>query len=149
VGIHAHPVDEVPTLEEHLIAFCLDGHLRDGEPWRAGLYLPHPFSYLMMKLFAFNDQRDDGEQDYGRHHAMDLYCILAYATESDWRQAVQLSFRYSRDPHFMRAREYVTEGFSSANAMGILRLREHAYYSFELQVDLFMSALMELFNVHP
>jgi hypothetical protein len=53
VGIHAHPVDEAPTLEEGLLPVRMVRELSSGEPWQAVVFLPHPYSFLMMKLFAF------------------------------------------------------------------------------------------------
>src|SRR5690606_3709977 len=51
VGIHAHPVDEAPTLEVGLLKYALNGRLSSGELFVAEVWLPHPFTYLMMKLF--------------------------------------------------------------------------------------------------
>jgi hypothetical protein len=45
VGIHAHPVDEAPTLEEGLLPLTLAGKLSSGKPWRAEVFLPHPYTF--------------------------------------------------------------------------------------------------------
>jgi hypothetical protein len=72
VGIHAHPVDETPTLEEGLLPETLTGNLSSGRPWQTEVYLPHPYTFSMMKLFAFRDRLDDADKEFGRYHALDL-----------------------------------------------------------------------------
>ena len=98
VGLHAHPVDEAPTLEEGLVAVPLTGRLRSGLPWHSEVFLPHPYTFLMMKLFAFSDRRHDPQKDFGRYHALDLYSILATTTEEEWRTALALRDRYRGQP---------------------------------------------------
>lgn len=46
IGIHAHPVNEVPTLEEGLLPITLKGKLSSGEFWQAEMYLPHPYTFI-------------------------------------------------------------------------------------------------------
>ena len=41
VGIHAHPVDEAPTLEKGLLPLLLVGNLSTGKAWRTEVFLPH------------------------------------------------------------------------------------------------------------
>jgi hypothetical protein len=45
-----------------------------------------------MKLHAFGDRMDDADAYLGRHHALDIYRIVAMLTEGDYtlvRQGVQ------------------------------------------------------------
>ena len=72
VGLHAHPVDEVPTLEENLLTVSVAGKLSSGEIREDEVLLPHPFSFLTMKLFALHDRLDDKEKDFARYHALDI-----------------------------------------------------------------------------
>ncbi|MDF1592715.1 MAG: hypothetical protein P1P89_14455 [Desulfobacterales bacterium] len=83
VGLHAHPVDEAPTLEEGLLPVKLTGKLHSGKPFQSEVFLPHPYTFSMMKLFAFRDRLDDINKEYGRYHALDLYTILATTTEEE------------------------------------------------------------------
>ena len=145
VGIHAHPVDEAPTLEEGLVPLSLVGKLSSGEAWQAEIFLPHPYTFLMMKLFAFKDRIDDPSKEFGRYHALDLYTILATTTEEEWRSALELRDRYVDQPYVKEAGDLVSEYFSALSCMGMVRLRESPYYRPELQLDEFMSALQELF----
>ena len=147
VGIHAHPVDETPTLEEGLLTETLTGNLSTGIPWQAEVYLPHPYTFSMMKLFAFRDRLDDADKEFGRYHALDLYTIMATTTEGEWRQALEMRNRYADDPYVREAGLLVSRYFSNLDRMGMIRMRESRYYRLELQLEEFMSAVQELFPV--
>ena len=147
VGIHAHPVDEALTLEEALMPVLMSGKLGSGEPWEAEVFLPHPYTFLMMKLFAFRDRVDDADKEFGRYHALDLYTILSTTTEEEWRCALKLKDQYGNQPYVLEAGRLVSEHFSALVRLGMVRLRESIYYRSELQLDEFMSALQELFPV--
>ena len=145
VGIHAHPVDETPTLEEGLLPETLTGNLSSGRPWQAEVYLPHPFTFAMMKLFAFRDRREDADKEYGRYHALDLYTIMATTTESEWREALSMRERYAKEPYVKEAGRLVSKYFASLDSLGMIRMRESRYHRTQLQLAEFMSALKELF----
>jgi hypothetical protein len=145
IGIHAHPVDEAPTLEDGLLLVTLAGKLGSGEPWQAEVFLPHPYTFLMMKLFAFRDRLNDTNKEFGRYHALDLYTILATTTEEEWEYALKLRDQYGEEPYVMEARQLVSKYFAALDHLGMIRLKESPYYRLELQIDEFMSALEELF----
>lgn len=145
VGIHAHPVDEAPTLEKGLLPISLSGKLGSGESWQAEVFLPHPFTFLMMKMFAFRDRLDDTDKEFGRYHALDMYAILATTMESEWDQAVQFRDQYADEPYVMEAGDIVSRYFSALDSLGIIRLKESHYWRPELQLEEFISALQELF----
>ena len=145
VGIHAHPVDEALTLEKGLLPVMLAGKLASGESWQAEVFLPHPYTFLMMKLIAFRDRLDDADKEFGRYHALDLYTILATTTEEESKYALELRDQYGDEPYVMEARRLVSKYFSALDRLGIIRLKEGPYYRPELQIDEFMSALEELF----
>lgn len=147
VGLHAHPVDETPTLEEGLLQETLAGKRSSGQPWQAEVFLPHPYTYSMMKLFAFRDRLDDADKEYGRYHALDLYTIMATTTEGEWRDALEMRNRYADDPYVREAGLLVSRYFSNLDRMGMIRMRESRYYRLELQLEDFMSAVQELFPV--
>ena len=145
VGIHAHPVDEAPTLEEGLLPNPLAGKLGSGEPWQAVVFLPHPFTFLMMKLFAFKDRINNPDKEFGRYHALDIYTILATTMEGEWEQALALRRQHGDEPCIVEAGRLVSKHFSALNCIGMIRLRESRYYRPEFQLVEFMSALQELF----
>jgi hypothetical protein len=46
----------------------LAGALSSGVPSKAEIFLPHPYTFAMMKLFAFRDRVEDADKDFGRYH---------------------------------------------------------------------------------
>lgn len=122
-GLHAHATPEALTVEDHLLAFDLNAGM--GEPPLV-VYLPHPFSYLLLKLFALSDQIEREEKRYGAYHAFDAYRVVAMMTEAEWGEALEMRDRYAAAEPVSRARGIVRELFSGIEARGVLRLREHA-----------------------
>jgi len=145
VGIHAHPVDEAVSLEDGLLSVPLKGKLSSGDPWESEVFVPHPYTFLMMKLFAFKDRLNDPNKDFGRYHALDLYSILATTMEEEWRYALVLKAQYAAQPYVIEAGTLVSEYFSAPDRPGMIRLKESAYYRPTFQLDEFISALQELF----
>jgi hypothetical protein len=145
VGLHAHPVDEISTLEIGLLSITLQGKLSSGDFGEAEIFLPHPYTFLTMKLFAFRDRLDDANKDFGRYHALDLYTILATTTEMEWTQALAIRDQNADEPAILEAGHLVSKYFSELNQVGMIRLRESPYYQPELQIEEFLSALKELF----
>jgi len=145
IGIHAHPVDEAITLENGILLVLLEGRRSSGDLYEAEVLLPHPYTFSMMKLFAFRDRLEDADKEFGRYHALDLYMIQATMTEEEWRGALEMSDQPGGEPVTREARQLVSEYFSARDRLGMIRLRESPYYRPELQLDEFMSALQELF----
>ena len=108
---------------------------------------PHPYTFSMMKLFAFRDRLEDPNKEFGRYHALDLYTILATTTEEEWEYALQLRDQHKNDPSAKEAGNLVSEYFFSQERLGMIRLMESPYYRPELQNEEFMSALQEMFPV--
>lgn len=52
VDLHAHPVNEAITLETGLIPLLFEGTTSTGTSHSAMVFLPHPMTFMMMKLFA-------------------------------------------------------------------------------------------------
>ncbi len=145
VGIHAHPVDEALTLDKGLLPITLGGNLSSGDPWETEVFIPHPFTFLMMKLFAFRDRLEDANKEFGRYHALDLYMILATTTEQEWETGLEMRDQHDGEPVIEEARQLVSEYFSTLERVGMIRLRESPYYRTQMQLDEFISALQELF----
>ena len=144
-GLHAHPVDEAPTLEAHCTSTTIQGELSSGGTAEAVVLLPHPFSFLTMKLFALRDRVNDVEKDLGRHHALDIYTVLSLTSEEEWGQCRLLRKEHADNPFIIEACGIAREFFGDDDAIGVIRIKEHAYYSPELQLEEFRQALLELF----
>ncbi len=122
-GLHAHTTPEALTVEDHLLAFDINA---DTEESPLMVYLPHPFSYLLLKLFALSDQVESEEKGYGAYHAFDIYRTVAMMTEAEWGEAHEMRDQYAATEPVSRARGIVRELFSGIEARGVLRLRDHA-----------------------
>jgi len=145
VGIHAHPTDEAVTLEKGLQPIILKGKLSSSEFYEAEIFLPHCYTFLMMKLFAFKDRFHDRNKEYGRYHALDMYAILATTKEEEWKQALELRDEHADKEFVVEAGKLINQYFTSNDQFGIIRLKENRYYRGEMQLDSFISALQELF----
>ncbi len=118
---HARVTEEALTLSEYRTRMNIGTEYRPAE-----IYLPHPFTYLLLKLHAFGDQVGDEQRDFGRHHAFDLYATIALVTEKEWNQIPELREKYKASPVIARAREVCAQLFASSTSLGLVRLREFA-----------------------
>jgi hypothetical protein len=101
--IHAHITNEAIALEEGLITIPVEGVTSTGTHEKSDIAIPHPFTYLLMKLHAYRDQLNDTKKDNGAYHAMDLYAIIAMTTEPEWNQAKQFRQKYADVPEVQEA----------------------------------------------
>lgn len=119
-NIHAYLTEEAITLEENLIPLTIE-----DEGNSIDIFLPHPYTYLVLKLFALRDRLEDAEKDFGAYHSFDIYRIIAMMTEQEWEQAIAMRDKFADEPKIQEARAIVNELFSSTDSIGILRLRQH------------------------
>jgi hypothetical protein len=145
VGFHAHQTDEALFLEDAPIAVDLRGPRSSGEEYAAIVYVPEAFPYLLMKLSAFADRKEDANKDLGRHHALDAYTVVGMMTEAEYDRGRALAGRSRTDPHYERVCEVVAADFASPTAIGVLRLREHRLFQDSFRIDEFLGVLSEIF----
>jgi hypothetical protein len=146
VDLHAHPVDEAPTLEKNLLPVTVSGALSSGEPWTGEVFLPHSFTFAMMKLFAFRDRlKKEPDQAKAQYHALDVYSILATTTEEEWQQALTLRDQFQQHSFVIEAGRIARDYFDQPDQMGLIRLQESRYYRDDFKLRDFSSALLELF----
>src|SRR5262249_49257400 len=70
IQFHAHAVEEAISVEDDPIAIEVAGVRSTGEPYAGTVQVPEAFPYLMMKLHAYADRKEDADRDLGRHHAL-------------------------------------------------------------------------------
>jgi hypothetical protein len=99
-----------------------------------------------MKLHAFADRVDDDQADLGRHHALDVYRIIAMLTEEEHIGVQQSIEKHAASRPIHRAREIVAMYFSSSSAMGIIRLKEHPLFTARMDAGIVISELADLFR---
>jgi hypothetical protein len=145
IGLHAHPTDEAITLDDSLIEITMEGRTSKGIDHRGEIYLPHPFTFAMMKLFAYRDRSDDAAKGFGQYHALDLYSIVAMMSEPEWAGAMRMHGENASTPEVIEAGEIVGQDYLTQTSKGILRMRESPYFRKTLQIDRFIEAIKELF----
>jgi len=133
-GLHAHPLDEAVAVEEHTFPIPLGN---------AGVLVsvPQPFTYLLMKLLAFRDRCYDVRKDMARHHAMDVYRIIAMITPEEDSVVRALAATHLDHPKAVEARRVVGEHFAAPDSLGILRLREHQLFFGRMDLNRFREEL--------
>lgn len=146
IEFHAHCVEEAVRLEDRPLAVALSGERTSGEPFEGMVYVPQAFPYLMMKLHAFSDRKEDERKDVGRHHALDLYTIVGMMTEPEYDEATEVGRLHAADPYVQMAQQIVRADFGSQTGLGVIRLREHPLYRTGFQVDDFIGVLKEVFQ---
>lgn len=117
-GIHAHVSPEALTIGELPLVLYLP-----GPSGPATVHIPHPFTYLVLKLHAYRDRREDPSVQFGEYHALDLYNILAMCTESEWSSAQDINARYVETEPSREAKRIVATLFSGESSPGVLAIR--------------------------
>lgn len=146
VGFHAYQTDEALFIEDEPLAIELTGTLSSKDAFTGTVYVPEAFPYLLMKLSAFADRREDANKDLGRHHALDAYAIVGMMTESEYHRTRMLAARVRTDPHFLRVCDIVVAEFATPTSPGVLRLREHRLFRDNFPIADFIGALAEVFR---
>lgn len=116
--LHAYFTPEAFSIEENLLEI-------DVSQDRSGLfvYLPHPFSYLVLKLNALRDRIDQGER--GKYHALDLFTVWSMITEAEWEEAAQMRDRFAGNQMLLAA-AHALDLFASSTSIGSITVKEQA-----------------------
>lgn len=146
LDFHAFVTEEALHIDEQPVAVIVEGLTSDSSPYRGTVFVPEAFPYLMMKLHAFNDRKADANKDLGRHHAFDVYTIVGMMMQIEYDRAKVFGALDRDDEHVHRARDIVALDFSSATALGILRIREHTLFRSNFRLGEFMAVLREIFS---
>jgi len=144
--LHAYLTAEAIDFDQSLLPLPVEGARSDGAPAKATVFVPQPFTFLLMKLHAFADRLADANRDLGRHHALDIYRIIAMLTPVEYDDVRANVRRHSGLPAVERARQIIAEHFSSATSPGALRLREHTLFTPSMDIDTMRATLAELFS---
>lgn len=143
--LHAYLADEAIDFDKSLLPIPVDGIGSEGHRRSTTVYVPQPFTFLLMKLHAFADRAEDANKDLGRHHALDVYRIVAMLTAEEFDDVRVNAQRHASSPAVARARRIISDDFSSATARGVLRLREHPLFIARMDTESMIRALADLF----
>lgn len=139
--LHAHPTDGALQLTEAPLVIEVSGNLSTGQAFTAPVTIPHSFSYLLMKLTAYRDRRNDADKDMGRHHALDVFRIVAMLTEPEYVQVQAYLRQFVADAQVRSCVDLVRSDFGSSTAPGVLAMREHALWQNDQQLEVFLEAI--------
>ena len=114
------------------------------------VYIPSSFDFIILKLHAFRDRKDDESSEFGRHHAYDIFTTITDMSEEDWEVAKSLIKKKDEDERIRPSQNIVEEFFSDEIFFGIIRLKENEIYKrnqmqFDKYISDFILDLKELF----
>jgi len=144
VKLHAHRTDEALGFQDNTMAIPVDGSLSSGELYETAVLVPSAFTLLLMKLYAFRDRCQDEEKDLARHHALDIYRIVAMMTEQEFEETRRQIAEQQDHPVLTEAARVVAEHFDSAESVGSLRLRSHLLWDEGMAMQAFLATLHDL-----
>ncbi len=139
--MHARITEEATSLEDYLDLLYIDD--------RNYVYIPHPFTYMILKLFAIKDHIEQPEtKGKAPHHSFDLYRTVAMLTELEEQQATSLVDKY---PNLSdQARNIIGVYFNNLDSLGTLSLRRYIIDNQPTigneSVEVFLEYLRDLFN---
>ncbi|MBK7961522.1 MAG: hypothetical protein IPK04_10195 [Bdellovibrionales bacterium] len=118
---HAYKTDEAEGISIGLEQIDVNGSI---------IQVVSPFNYLILKLHAFNDRKDETNEksDRGRHHAWDIFATIVRMNESDWKSAHEHRKAHAQKDYFQNVRRIQGESFLGKDEVGFLRMREHLTY---------------------
>jgi len=145
--LHAHPTAGAIGLSTASQPIQIAGTRSDGTEASITVRLPHPFSYLLMKLTAYRDRKNDVDKDLGRHHALDIYRIVAMLTEPELAEVHAFLKAKRGDEQVESCRDVVLRDFLSKEPDGVRAMRKHPLWREPDQVAPFFDVLRDLFAV--
>lgn len=138
-GLHARATVDALAVEQNPIAILLKTF--DNT---CTVYVPQAFPFVLMKLAAFHDRVHDTNKDEGRHHALDLYRIVAMLTQPELEHASRLASEYADHPVLQQGIETVQTMFSRSETIGCIRLREHPLCPKNIDLEHFYVELLRV-----
>jgi len=150
VELHAYLTPEAIGVEQGATVLLVSGRTSQGESVTVEVRLLGAFTLLLMTLHAFKARIDDERKQLARHHALDLYRIVAMLTEAEFDGVRPLVTEFKEESVVQVAREVAIAHFTHPDASGVLR--RHAYVRdrlagrLEPDTDAFMAAMNDLFG---
>jgi hypothetical protein len=146
VKFHAYLTEEALSLNESLLEIPLLGKLSTGVEYSANILIPNTFTFLLMKLHAFHDRVNDPKKELGKHHALDIYRIIAMMNSSEYDKTVELLAVHKNARPCQHASFIQSNFFNKKESLGIIRLMEHESFHDKMDVDTLRAILEELFE---
>jgi len=138
-GLHARAADDALAVEHDPLRLDVSDGDRGCE-----ILVPQAFPFALMKLGALQDRIGDASKDEGRHHALDLYRIMAMLTEAEDAAAKGFRTRHAGNPVIADAVRVIGELIANDRGLGRIRLREHPLCPHDVDADWLSSELRRL-----
>lgn len=124
VKMHARFNKEALNIDSGLRRVEVNGLLSTGEAAEAVVGVPHPFQFLVMKLNAYEDQKEKADLEFGSHHALDIFRIVSMLTSEEFSEVKLKWAEHVNQTSVNRASEIIRNDFEM-DALGVDRLRIH------------------------
>jgi len=149
--IHAYLTEEARGIDIGRIVLHPSKFDSGASAEESPLYIPSRFNYLILKMGAFFDRKDESDEksDYGRHHAFDIFATVTAMSEGDWDNARKHYEAHKYLQYVQKAASIRKEYFSADTDLGVIRLKENVNYQndrseLDKYIDDFLSDLKEL-----
>jgi hypothetical protein len=147
--LHAHPTPEAFAFNDNPLQLMIEGNDSGGQPAQGTVHIPHPYAYLMLKLFAFRDweTRKEGENKLlnARKHARDVYTIIASLTVNEYDAMPEFTQRHGKHAISVEASSIVQTLFSDSSLIGVLRVQEGWEQLTPDEIEAFLETLQRAF----
>jgi len=150
-GFHAHITPEALFIDEKTLEIPLSGKRGNGEEYETTIRIPHPFNYLIMKLFAFRDRQNDSDKQQGSYHAFDVFSIIGSLTERELHEAIEFVKNHTQEPVIQDTKQIVKNCFTGTSPSGMIAIKTHRMFQdfgTEHYED-FLKILTEIFGIIP
>jgi len=148
-AVHAHYTPEALGVEAYGLPVRCDTAHKAPSGTRCIARVPCAFSCVLMKLAALEDRIHHVGKGFGRHHAVDLYRIVAMLTEEDERVSGECALQHASDDGIACARARAQRLFEERDGLGRVRLLEGSHGTAPLghaDVDFLLSELMRMLS---
>jgi hypothetical protein len=153
-GLHGRETPEAFSVEEQTISVTVNGTRTDGSTASANVILPHPYSWLNMKVRAAHDWlrwRDgrlivaEDRRPPSSKHIFDASLIVAMMTEEEVEQAATLTTQFREHPVAQMIRQEAVELFATPTSLGWIETQSQAERAFEH--ELIWSTMAEMLGI--
>jgi hypothetical protein len=145
-GLHAYLTEEAFALTHATHRINIGDASGDVD-----VLVPHPFAFLLLKLFALRDRLQKANDAKQKYHAFDLYVIWAGMSPAEYGEVHALGREHGEHPVVREAARIVATHFSDVNAIGAIALVEqagaHGDHPTLDVIERFLSDLREFFPV--
>lgn len=119
--LHARRTPEAHLIEK-TIPIEISRTTEEGTEILGTIHIPTPYTYLLMKLKAFEDRINDAEDQFGARHAADVFLIVATMTLPEF-QTTQKLIQENRDVDAVKDAVRIYKAyFLKDDGMGLVRI---------------------------